>query len=248
MQSCGQPHLPIFTYVCQLASIKRTGTFSSKKGAKQIATHAVIDAIQHFKQNEEHQQIATGIVTESLPTYNDIKESDKKLWAPRVRDRHKFFLQLAKDDLNEAKKILMDDCDRSSKDRLDLVCAALKLKYDIEDIPNHQHKYKVFYLRGNHDCTIAAPESDLYNQIIAHFKTMLHLQPITAFGCDNMTTEAKYKAEEVLKVLDDGSESEDFYSCDSGSISNTEVVPNVFPLIELPTVEETVAEYRRLNA
>lgn len=41
---------------------------------------------------------------------------------------------------------------------------------------------------------------------------------------------------------------EDTASCDSNStISSSDVVPNVLPLMELPTVEEVLAEYRRLR-
>lgn len=43
-------------------------------------------------------------------------------------------------------------------------------------------------------------------------------------------------------------EKEDTTSCDSigsSSIGSTEVIPNVLPLMELPTVEEILAEYRR---
>ncbi|XP_055320515.1 uncharacterized protein LOC129577461 [Sitodiplosis mosellana] len=189
MQSCGQPHAPIFTYVCQIASIKRTGTFSTKKGAKQIATRAVIDVVQNFGLNEEQMQVATvvdaeqkergAVDAEPLPTYNELKESQAKLWTPRIRDRHNYFLQLPKDDRNEAEKILMDDSSTiygTSKNKVDLICAALKLKYNVIDIPNHQQEFKVFYLHGNHDCVIAAKETDVYDRVIDHFKTMLNLQ------------------------------------------------------------------------
>lgn len=190
MQSGGQPHAPVFTYVCQVASIKRTGTFSTKKGAKQIATRAVIDVLQKFKQNEEQMQIATVDADqnegqrqvendddEPLPTYNKLKESQSKLWAPRLRDRHNYFLQLPKEHRIEAEKILMDDSpDIKSSDKVDQACTALKLKYNVIDAPNHEEGLKIFHLRGNYDCVIAAKEIDLYNRVIDYFKTMLNLQ------------------------------------------------------------------------
>lgn len=178
MQACGQPHSPIFTYVCELASIKRTATFSTKKGAKQRATRAVIDVIQNFEQNDEHQQIAA-VDAEPL-TYIELRDSHTELWTPRVRDRHNYFLQLPKEDRNEARQILMDESSSfgTSKNKVELTCAALKLKYDIEDIPNHQHGLKIFYLNGNHNCVIAAKDDDLYDRVIDHFKTMLNLQKI----------------------------------------------------------------------
>lgn len=180
MQSSGQPHCPMFTYVCQLASIKRTGTFSTKKGAKQLATREMIEAVQNFEQNDEQKQIATvdaEPVEKTSLTYYELQTSKAKLWAPRVRSRHKYFLQLPKENRNEAEKILMDNSsDMSAKDRIGLVCAALKLDFDVTDIPNHPQDFKVFHLLGNHDCVIAAKETDLYDQVISHFKTMLNLQ------------------------------------------------------------------------
>lgn len=178
MQACGESHSPIFTHVCELASIKRTGTFSTKKGAKQRATRAVIDIVQNFEENEEHQQIAA-VDAKPLPTYIELRDSHAKLWAPRVCDRHNYFLQLPKVDRNEARKILMDVSSSSfgtSKNKVELACAALKLKYDVKDIPNHQHGHKIFYLLGNHNCVIAAKEDDLYDRVIDHFETMLNLQ------------------------------------------------------------------------
>ncbi|XP_055317092.1 uncharacterized protein LOC129576291 [Sitodiplosis mosellana] len=192
MQSYGQPHVPMFTYVCQMASIKRTGVASKKSGAKQIAIRAVIDVVQNFEQNEERIQIATidakqseeqkqtgTIDAEPLLTFRELIKSRKKLWTPRVSDRQNYFLQLPKKDRNEAEQILMDNSSAThgtSKNQVDLTCAALKLKYNVIDIPNHQQECKVFYLRGNHDCVIAAKEEDLYDRVIAHFKTILNLQ------------------------------------------------------------------------
>lgn len=41
MQACDEPYRPEFTVICQMAHIKRTGTASTKKGAKQIAAQAM---------------------------------------------------------------------------------------------------------------------------------------------------------------------------------------------------------------
>lgn len=181
-QSSGQPHKPLFTYICQVSNIKRTGTFSTKKGAKQIAARNMIEALQNLAQNEEQKQIAT---VEAEPAekifrlYRGVKQLPAKPRAVQIRMRHNFFLELPEADRTEAAKILMDDESviyGTAKDRVDLACAALNLKYGVSIIPNHSKNFKVFYLQGDYDCVLAAKEDDLYNEVIAHFKTMLDLQ------------------------------------------------------------------------
>lgn len=181
-QAYGDPHRPMFTYKCQLSSISRTGTFSTKKGAKQIAARAVLDIVQNFPQNVEQQQIATVPISEPpeklFITYREMKNSGIKPKVNRLRDRHLFFLRLPVDDRIEANKYLLDQSGiyGTSKDVVDLVCDALKLKYNIYPVPNDVKGRKIFALAStNHDCVLAGNESELYDDIIEHFKTMLNL-------------------------------------------------------------------------
>lgn len=182
LQACGDPHRPIFTVKCQLSSISRTGTYSTKKGAKQIAARAVLDIVQNFTQNEEKQQIAT--VPQSEPpeklfiTYRELKNSGIKPKTIRLRDRHQFFLRLPEADRIEAKKYLLSESGiyGTSKDIVDLVCDALKLKYNIYNVPNDVKGRKIFALsNSNHDCVLAGSEPQLYDDVIEHLKTMMNL-------------------------------------------------------------------------
>lgn len=177
----GEPHAPVFTVICQLSSISRTGTHSTKKGAKQIAARAVLEVVQQFSQNEEQQQLAT---VEAEPpeklfkTYRELKQSGIKPTSQRLRDRHMFFLRLPENDRNEANKILLDDSGiyGTNKDKVDMTCNALKLKYDITNVPNDPRGRKIFALsKCNHDCVLSGREPDLYDEIIQHFKIMLNL-------------------------------------------------------------------------
>lgn len=180
MESYGEPHKPVFTVLCTLSSIKCTGTFSTKKGAKQIAARKMLEIVQNFSQNEEESQVAT---VEAEPaekifsTYRELKNAGVTPRSSKIRDRHNYFLRLPEEDVNEAKRILMDDdvIYGTSKDKVHLICAALKLKYDVKDIPNHTGKYKGFCLLGNHDCVIVNKEEFLYDLVINHFKIMLNL-------------------------------------------------------------------------
>lgn len=180
IQASGEPHHPFFTYSCQLSSINRKGTFKTKKGAKQIAARSVLEIILSFPQNEEQQQVAT---IDSEPpekifqTYRELKELGIKHQKISIRNRHNFFMCLPEEDRIEATNILTDNSDvfyGSSKDKVDLACTALKIKYDIKDLPN-QPFYKIFHLIGKHDCVLADNEDCLYDRVISHFKTMLNI-------------------------------------------------------------------------
>lgn len=182
MQASGEPHKPEFTVICQLASIKRTGRFSTKKGAKQIAAQAMLDIVQNIPQNENQQQIATINAEPSektFRTYRELKKSDIKHVPIRLRNRHNFFLLLPEDDRREAEKIIMgkDGIHEylTYKDKVDLTCKALKIEYEVKDIPNHP-RHKMFILSGDFDCVIASEESTLYDKIIDYLKTMLNFQ------------------------------------------------------------------------
>lgn len=170
----------MFTVICQLASIKRTGTFSTKKVAKQIAARAVLDIVQNFTQNEEQQQLAT--VNSPSPeklfkTYRELKNSGVKPKTVRLRDRHQFFVHLPEEDRIKAGRMLLDESGiyGTSKDIVHLTCDALKLKYNIYDVPRDTQGRKIFALNANHDCVITGKEPNLYDEIIEHFKTMLNL-------------------------------------------------------------------------
>lgn len=179
MQACGEPHRPQFTSICKLASIKRTGTFSTKKGAKQLAAKAMLEVVQNISQNEHQQQVAT-LDTDStekvLRTYRELKKSDQKYTAIQLRKRHKYFEKLPVEDRNAAYDILMkeDEIYGSSKDKVDLTCKALKLKYEIKDVPDHPDRFKVFILHGDYDCVMCEKETNLYDRIIDYFKTMMN--------------------------------------------------------------------------
>lgn len=181
VQSGGESHSRI-TYHCQLGSIKRTGTASTIKVAKQIAAREVLEAVQRSLQNKEQNEIAT---TESEPPeklfriYRELKQVPAKPKKLQLRYRHNVFLRLPEENRNEAKKILLDNSSVSYgtvKDRVHLACAALKLEYRVSDIPNHRLQFKAFHLIDQHDCVLAAKEADLYNLVISHLKTMMNLQ------------------------------------------------------------------------
>lgn len=186
MQACGEPHRPEFTVVCQLAKIKKTGTSSTKKGAKQIAAQKMLAFVQSIPQNEDQQQIATVDAEPSektLKTYREMKKSDIKPITVRIRDRHDFFIRLPIEDREASRKILMngDVHVGTSKDKVDLICKALKLRYDIKDIPDHKEKHKIFVLYDDYDCVMTGKEPQLYDAILSYFQIMMNFVNIVAW-------------------------------------------------------------------
>lgn len=158
--------------------MKYTGKASTKKGAKQNAAQAMLAFVQNASQNENQMQIATVVADppdKTFRTYRELKHSDIKPITIRIRDRHNFFLRLPDADRREAYRLLRSNTAAigSSKDIVDLVCKALRLDYEIKDIPGHIQRNKMFVLTGDFDCVIADKEPDLYERIIKYFGRML---------------------------------------------------------------------------
>lgn len=166
--------------MCQLAGIKRTGTASTKKGAKQIAAQSMLSCVQNISQNENDQQVATLATVEAEPTekifrtYRELKKSDIKPISVRLRDRHNHFMRLLDEDRKAAYQILKNNeaYIGTSRDKVDLICKALKIRYEIKEIPDHPQKYKVFLLTGDYDCVLVGKEPHLYDRILDYFKIM----------------------------------------------------------------------------
>lgn len=183
MQACGEPHRPEFTVVCQLAHIKRTGTFSTKKGAKQIAAQAMLAFVQNISLNENQQQIAT---VDSEPsekvfrTYRELKKSDIKPISVRIRERHNHFLRLPEEDRLAAYDILRSGgaAIGTNKDIVDLICKTLKIRYEIKDAPDQAKNQKIFLLLDDYDCVIVDHESRLFDRTIDYFKVMLNFRTV----------------------------------------------------------------------
>lgn len=115
-------------------------------------------------------------------TYRELIKLGIKPTSLRLRNRHKFFHRLPQEDRAEARQILFDH-NSTSKEKIELACETLKLKYNIFNAPNDTNEIKdqkIFVLDGKHDCVIfGETESDLYENVIDHFKIMLNLnEPI----------------------------------------------------------------------
>lgn len=181
MQASGEPHRPEFIVICQMASIKRVGKFTTKKGAKQNAALAMLEVVQSFPDVEEHQQLARVEVepTErTFRTYCELKKSDVKHIPIRLRDRHRYLLKLPIDDRQKAYEVLMKDGISTPRDKVDLACKALKIEYEIKDV-QEQPNMKMFVLLGDYDCVLIGESGALCNRVIDYFKNMLNFKIIS---------------------------------------------------------------------
>lgn len=183
MQACGEPHRPEFTIICQLAHIKCTGTASTKKGAKQIAAQSMLSFVQNISQNENQQQIATieaEPAEKTFRTYRELKKSDIKPISVRIRDRHNHFMRLPGEDRQAAYEIIKSHGATigTNKDKVDLICKALKIRYEIKEIPDHPENHKIFIILDDYDCVLVDKEPHLYDRTLDYFKIMMNLKNI----------------------------------------------------------------------
>lgn len=169
----GADHCPIFTAVCELSSIKRTGSASTKQNAKQIAARAVLEVIKNQNQ---------------LPLAPVESDSPKKLFriyrenrkTPQVKstktllNRHNFFMQLPEGDRIRARGILLDDS-ITNENKIDFACTALKLQGEFQNANRKQSDFKIFSLKDGYDCVLMGKVPDLYDRIVDYFKTMLNI-------------------------------------------------------------------------
>lgn len=174
----GAEHCPIFTAVCRVSSIERTGSGSTIKNAKQIAARAVLDVVQNdFKNESQPQPVPVPDSPKKLfRLYREHRKPDIKKIPKTLRNRHHFFLRLPEEDRICAQKILLDESGiYTNATKVDELCAALKLQYEIRNAQKNRSKYKIFVLVGDFDCVLIGNESDLYDRIIDYFKTMLNI-------------------------------------------------------------------------
>lgn len=184
LQASGQPHAPSFTVVCRLASIQRSGEFSTKKGAKQLAAQAMLNIIQQLPvENDEKKQIAPldfEPPEKVLRTYRELKKNDIKPQVIDLSNRHDFFLRLPDAERLAAIKILQDDdptiVSSSEMEKLDFVCKAMKVPYEVADIPNHPKNHKSFIFKGDFDSVHIDAADKLSERVIDYLLTMLNLQ------------------------------------------------------------------------
>ncbi|XP_055320482.1 uncharacterized protein LOC129577458 [Sitodiplosis mosellana] len=139
----------------------------------------MLSFVQNISQNENQQQLATvdaEPAEKTFRTYRELKKSDIKPISIRIRDRNNYFMRLPGEDRQAVYEILKSDGATigTNKDKVDLICKTLKIRYDIKEIPDHPQKHKFFVLLDDYDCVIVGKEPYLYDRIIEYFKIMMN--------------------------------------------------------------------------
>ena len=169
--------------VCRLASIQRSGTFSTKKGAKQLAASAMLSVVQNQlgDVSEANLQIATvdsEPADQVIKRYRDLKMSDKKHVVIRLSDRHKYFMRFSPEKRAQCSEILYSQNmfqEMSNRDLVHSVCNALKIKYEFCPVRDHPSgNFWMFVLQGEYDCVRIGPDPDLWEDLVGYFKTMFN--------------------------------------------------------------------------
>ncbi|XP_063696832.1 interferon-inducible double-stranded RNA-dependent protein kinase activator A homolog isoform X1 [Culicoides brevitarsis] len=185
IQASGPSHCPEFTCRCTLSTIVREATAPKKKDAKQKAAVLILQVIQEMNmldldklkivemrdamdeedENEEH----------VIKTYRDYKKSDvKKTLGVKLCDRHKFFANLDPVKVAEAKRCLADNL-LSDENKIEEMCHALKLKFEIKDVPSTGAPMMAFELdNDSYDCYFVAFKDVFWKKLIEYFDEMLN--------------------------------------------------------------------------
>lgn len=115
-----------------------------------------------------------------MRTYRELKKNDIKPEAINLSQRHDYFLRLPEPERDAAIKILRGEdstfVGSSRIDMLDLVCKAMKVTYEVTNVPNHPSNHKMFVFKGDFDSVHIGSEDELYDRVIDYLMTMLNLQ------------------------------------------------------------------------
>lgn len=176
-QAFGSAHAPEFRVECRVASMVRVGTFSTKKGAKQIAAQEMLHVVQSLPQDESDQQVMK--VGDDLPekhvkTYREMKKSDVKTNpGTKLCDRHMFFEKLEHAEKEKWHHILFA-LQETPREKVYLMCQALGWRGKVTTIDDHPDgNVKLFELQGcNYDMVLAGPEPQLYEDVLEYFQQM----------------------------------------------------------------------------
>lgn len=176
-QAFGSAHAPEFRVECRVASMVRVGTFSTKKGAKQIAAQAMLQVVQSLPQDESDQQVMK--VSDDLPekiikTYRELRKSDvKTIPGTKLCDRHMFFEKM--DEADKAKwHSILYELNETPREKVYLMCQALGWRNRVTRVTDHPDgNVMLFELQGcNYDMVMSGPEPQLYDDILDYWKEM----------------------------------------------------------------------------
>uniref|UniRef100_A0A182IT66 DRBM domain-containing protein n=1 Tax=Anopheles atroparvus TaxID=41427 RepID=A0A182IT66_ANOAO len=200
VRSYGPSHAPVFEYEVRIRDIVRRGSHSTKKGAKQIACQEMIKTLQELPVDEcflQVQSLDDALQEEEMTndqlirTYREYTQSDnKKKLGVQLADRHKYFLELPKERISEAYRIMLDQHE-TTREKCSLIPTALGLKFKITPnnilLPTKRgYNMSTFdLLNPDYDCFIFGQGEEFYSEVYQYFCRMLNFQQLgkhTSYG------------------------------------------------------------------
>uniref|UniRef100_A0A0K8TRN9 Putative staufen n=1 Tax=Tabanus bromius TaxID=304241 RepID=A0A0K8TRN9_TABBR len=182
VRQSGSPEAPEFEVKCEIASIIRFATFSTKKGAKQLAARKLIDILQAAEVEEHEKQVVllddcikheNENLQKKIKTYREYKNSDNKIVPGMLlRDRHDYFRKL--DD--EIKKKAYDVLSKyygSPKEQVADLLKALGISYKETSFAAAFGPMHFIELECEIDVVFADREKNIYQQMLQYFHDML---------------------------------------------------------------------------
>lgn len=176
-QAFGTAHAPAFRVECRLASMVRVGTFSTKKGAKQLAAQEMLRVVQTMPLDEREQHLAT--LHEETPekhvkTYRELRQSDIKTHTgTKLCDRHMFFQRMEAVDRAKWHDIF-HNVNETPMEKVYMLCRSMGWKVKVSPVENHADvRMRLFELDGcAYDVVLAGIEPQLYADALEYFGEM----------------------------------------------------------------------------
>lgn len=185
IDSHGPSHAPSFTYECTVSHLKKKGTHSSKKGAKQVAAKAMFDLIQEMYPDDQKILVPVNVAMEAEETrtsslfksYREWKNSDSK-FIPGVKlaDRHNFFVNLQPEKYQKALAVL--DVAETDKEKAHLLADALGFPLEVFRVFGEDCELTVLELECDFETVHVGTEEHVYRDFISYMKIMLNMNPL----------------------------------------------------------------------
>lgn len=186
IQAYGPSHCPEFTVRCSIASLVREATAPTKKLAKTRAATAMLQVLQEMQMNNPEElklmEIKTAMQIEEekeedvIRTYREFKKLENKR-QPGVRlcDRHNFWINQDPEKVALAKQYLKNK-DETPPERINLAMHALKVKFQIKDVPSYEGKLVAFEIdHKDYECFFVSPEHSFWMDLNEYFQIMLNI-------------------------------------------------------------------------
>lgn len=196
--SYGPTHCPVFTYECKLDSISRSASSSTKKNAKNLAAHSVLEILMTSYPDQEKkvmdindQNVAKKEARRKITTYLELRNMEKTdKMGTFLSDRHNFLVNYKNEEFIEAlKDIILSDMEVIPKYEAFLNEIETEWEYRISPFADTSSvMLEVLVDFDQFSINLVGSESSLPQIVIDYFTNMLHLAPIPPYVPGNVVS------------------------------------------------------------